>query len=391
MSKTLNLSTPSLQPSAKRNKRAHQADTIAKNRDNKSNANAPKSVPKPISKPTQKLTSQSMQKPTQETDEILIGRVQHLYISRFTKQGAYLIASPIQIQESKRDTPLHTQAHKLTSSRTQDSMALFGQDTLKAKIHDERAHLPLLEVLLPNKFLPPQHHINDKLEVFVYTDSKDRPIATTQRPKAQYNDIAILEVIGHNAFGCFLNLGIDKDLFMPCKNPTRFILNQKVAVIITLDKQSRLIAKTDIQSFLHKTPAFAPHSKVNAFVFERTPLGFGCAVQGEKDTKKYYGLLFHNAIPQGECVNLGTYINAYTQGYRPDSKLNLTLFAPHNDAQKSLLLDSMPLDLNFSASPETIFERFHISKKLFKRLINELVREGEITFDKQSAMFKRIK
>ena len=239
------------------------------------------------------------------------------------------------------------------------------------------------QILLPNKFITPQHRLNDDISVFVYTDSNDRPIATTQIPKAQCGDIATLQVVGHSPFGCFLDLGLDKDIFMPCKNPTRFALNISVCVFITLDKQSRLIAKCDIKPHLKKA-MLKPHSKVNAFLFESSPLGFGCVVEGQ-----YYGLLYHNQIPQGECIKLGASIHAYTQGYRADGKLDLTLFTPHNTAQKQMLLDSMPLSLHFDASPEQIFERFKISKKLFKRLINELTREGKIAFMQNEGVFKQ--
>ncbi len=70
-------------------------------------------------------------------------------------------------------------------------------------------------MLLPNKFLTPQNAIGDMIKVFVLTDSQDRPVATTQTPKAQYGDIALLEVISHSPFGCFLDLGVDKHIFMP--------------------------------------------------------------------------------------------------------------------------------------------------------------------------------
>ena len=293
---------------------------------------------------------------------IKIGRIQTLYITRFTKHGAYLSAM------------------ENTSHNTQSTSIDY-----------------LTEVLLPNKFLPIQSKVGDMLEVFVYTDSNDRPVATTQTPKAQYGDIAELEVVTHSPFGCFLDLGIDKHIFMPTKTPTHFTLHQKVIVAITLDKQSRLIAKTHIKSFLHKAPFIAPHSEIDAFIFEHTPLGFGCVVQiqndkqKDKNTQRYYGLLFTNAIPQGKVVNLGTHIKAYTQGHRDDGKLNLTLFAPHSNNQKATLLESMPLRLDFSSSPQAIFEKIQMSKKLFKRLVNELTREGQIIFDKENGIFRRIK
>ncbi|WP_334085730.1 S1-like domain-containing RNA-binding protein [Helicobacter typhlonius] len=340
---------------------------------------------------------QAKNKTSNAPNTIIMGRIQNLCISRLSPHGAYLTPSQPHIQE-------------IIQNKAQSQ--IDKEYISHAKTNEDS----VTQVLLPNKFLPSQSIIGDVLKVFVYADSDDRPIATTQHPKAQRDDIAILKVVGHNAFGCFLDIGIDKDIFMPTKNPSHFALHQEVAVILTLDKQSRLIAK-NVKSFLHKISHIPPHTQVKAFVFERTPLGFGCVVElvdsiqndknptqrqysqhstqlqnlPEQTPPKYYGLLFTDAIPQNTKVEIGTYIDAYTQGYRDDNKLNLTLFVPHSDDIKSLILKSMPLHLDFSSSPEDIFATFHISKKLFKRFINELVREGQITFDKENGIFRRIK
>lgn len=298
-----------------------------------------------------------MQKPNPtKPSPILIGKVQKLLLARLSPHGAYLVAR-------------HTQ-----NTLAQNALA--------------NNQPPLYEVLLPNKFLPPQSKLGEELEVFVYTDSQDRPIATTQTPKAQCGDIAVLEVVGHSAFGCFLDLGIDKDIFMPSKTPTNYRLRQKLAVRLMLDKQGRLMAKRNIKSTLRPAKAFAMHSKLRVFVFEQTPLGYGCVVENN-----YYGLLFKHQVPQGADIHIGTYINAYVQSHshnHHNDGLNLTLFAPMHSQHKQSLLESMPLSLDFSSSPTAIFEQFHISKKLFKRLLNELVREKKIAFIKELGIFRRL-
>lgn len=289
---------------------------------------------------------------------IQIGKIQKLRIMRLSKYGAYLGTLP------------------------QDSIQ-HRESTYSAQI--------FTEVLLPNKFLPPQSAINDELEVFVLTDSDDRLVATTQTPKAQYGDIVELEVIDYAPFGCFLDIGVDKHIFMPTQNPTRFKLHQKVVVVITLDKQSRLIAKTNIKSYLKPAPMLLLHKKIKVFVFEQTPLGFGCVVENA-----YYGLLYHNELPQGITLNIGTHIDAYIKNtsshshQRSDGKLDLTLNPPHSQEQKQFLLNQMPLALDFSASPQKVFNTLQMSKKLFKRLINELTREGKIEFISHKRMFERI-
>lgn len=283
-----------------------------------------------------------------------MGKVQILRIMRFSKNGAYL--SPI-------------------SSCLQDVPSAQPSNNSRLSLH---------EVLLPNKFLTPQNAIGDMIKVFVLTDSQDRPVATTQEPKAQCGDIALLNIISHSPFGCFLDLGVDKHIFMPCKNPQNFTLNQKVLVAITLDKQSRLIAKQGIKKYLKPTPNFRRDSKMSlqAYIFEKTPLGFGCVVE---DT--YFGLLYANELPPSFTPSFYTPIEVYAKGINY-GKFDLSLYPPLQKNHKQILLDSMPLELNFSHSPESIFETFHISKKLFKRLINELVREGKIYFEEKEQSFK---
>ncbi|TLD80267.1 hypothetical protein LS68_007585 [Helicobacter sp. MIT 05-5293] len=267
-----------------------------------------------------------------------MGQTQTLSIKRFSKNGAYL-------------TPFTKIAH-----------------------HPHNA-LDIQEVLLPQKFLPKDAKTDDHLQVFVYTDSDDRPVATTQIPKAELGTIIALEIISRTDSGCFLDMGLDKDLFMPTKSPQYFQISQKVVIKIALDKQSRLIAKQNIKDYL-KPSKIPPHTKVEILVFEQTPLGMGCVVN-----QKYYGLLYHNEL--NTPLTLGSTLEAYVKKARPDGKLDLTLLAPYHQTHKQQLIDAMPLRLDFSSQPQEIFDRFHISKKTFKRLINELVKEEVIEFKQE--------
>lgn len=301
---------------------------------------------------------------------IVIGRCQRLFIQRFTQNGAYLTPSSIGIQ--RQNLPV---------------------DTPK-------------EVLLPNKFLQESMQIGDELEVFVLTDSQDRPVATTQTPKAQCGEIAVLEVLSIESQGCFLDLGLDKHIFMPSKAPHRFKIHQKVVVAIMLDRQSRLIAKLGIKSHLEMLNQMAHiynppplYAICKALVFEKTPLGFGCVLKPQpllESPQKvcafsqggFYGLLYHSELPSGFQPSVGLEIDVRVKKVRADQKLDVCL-APNENEQKQRILDSMPLKLDFSSSPESIFEMFQMSKKMFKRLINELSREGKVEFHAQEKAFKR--
>ena len=149
------------------------------------------------------------------------------------------------------------------------------------------------EILLPNAYVPKDAKVGDKVAVFLYTDSNDRPVATTLIPKAQRGEIALLKVVDKNNLGCFLDLGIAKDIFMPTKSPEHYKIGSKVAVFLTLDRESRLIAKVNIKPYLDNThlKGLKVGTKVEIIPFRSTPLGFECVVNG-----KGLGLLYKNEM-----------------------------------------------------------------------------------------------
>ncbi|PAF42655.1 S1-like domain-containing RNA-binding protein [Helicobacter sp. 11S03491-1] len=258
-----------------------------------------------------------------------IGKIQILQIKRFTQHGAYL-----------KDTSCDQ------------------------------------EVLLPNKFILKDFKVEDSIKVFIYTDSLDRPVATTQTPYGTLEDILFLKILSIQANGCFLDLGIDKDIFMPSKAPYRFHIGQSVGVRITKDKQNRLIAGLGIKEHLIPYPHKTKYIQIEILPFEKTPLGIGCVVN-----KKYYGLLYQNQI--FSPVALGKKTPAYITNIRSDGKLDLSLKPINNTTEdKSRLLELIAknkiLELDFNSSPEIIKQTCQMSKKSFKTLINALLKESKI-------------
>ncbi|PAF48095.1 hypothetical protein BKH46_01935 [Helicobacter sp. 12S02634-8] len=232
------------------------------------------------------------------------------------------------------------------------------------------------EILLPNKFVLESFKVGDSIEVFVYTDSLDRPVATTQKPLGTKGEILALQVVSIQDNGCFMDLGIDKDIFMPSKNPKRFKIGQSVAIYLTTDKQNRLIAKLGIKEHLLPFKKTLKHKAVTIFPFENTPLGIGCVVE-----KKYYGLLYQNQIFSPPPLNVPT--TAYIQKVRSDGKLDLSLKSWENQVQEKdrlyqLITEHSPLELDFSSAPQEIYTICQMSKKSFKTLINALLKEGKI-------------
>ncbi|PAF47960.1 hypothetical protein BKH41_06790 [Helicobacter sp. 12S02232-10] len=258
---------------------------------------------------------------------MLTGKIQSLQVARFTPFGAYL------------------------------------------KVGEE-------EVLLPNKFVTESLKIGDFLEVFLYTDSLDRPVATTQKPLGEIGEILALNIVSIQDNGCFLDLGIDKDIFMPSKNPKRFQIGQSVVVVLTNDKQNRLIAKLGIKERLLPFKGSLKYKKVTILPFETTPLGIGCVVN-----QKYYGLLYKNQIYSP--LQIGKQSSAYIQKVRSDGKLDLSLkaFEDLNKEKERLLQiikDKQNLELDFNSPPQEIYTICQMSKKSFKTLINALLKESKI-------------
>lgn len=411
-----------------------------------------------------------------------LGKIQTLTITRFSPNGAYLsddlsalgadfdtnaksaqsIASNAK-STKKESTQNTTQKLPQTSTRdsAQKSTHSFSQNQsiaqsatqsitqtpaqIHTKIHTQISaqsiaqtpvQIPISEVLLPNKFCPSGAKVGDEVQAFIYTDSQDRFIATTQSPLATLGQIAFLRVVSVGQNGVFLDLGLDKDIFMPSKNPKSYALDSLVAVKICADKSHRLIAKKGIKDTLK--PYRAKHrgahrgTKVEILPFEISPLGVGCVVEG-----KYYGLLYawqgnhkaksthrdfaskdstrkdfcHRDFSQKSSQNphkidssevlkklglsLGVKSSAFIQNVRSDGKLDLSLQSKANtkdEAQKVLeILHSLQkankvLEFHYDSPPQLLDKTFGISKKAFKRVLSHLIatscielREGKIT------------
>ncbi len=233
----------------------------------------------------------------------------------------------------------------------------------------------LQEVLLPNKFLTTDMKLGDMLEVFLYTDSSDRLVATTQAPKAQLSQIVSLRVVSHSKNGCYLDMGLDKDIFMPTKFPQKYKLDSDVLVHITQDKSQRLIAKLGIKDILVPCRDKSLRQKrVRILPFTHTPLGIGCVVEG-----RFYGLVYEYQ----EALHIGVESYAFVHKVRDDGKLDLVLQSASNatnDANKILesLQEKGFLPLCYDSDAKEIFATFGMSKKAFKRALGILLNQNKI-------------
>lgn len=232
------------------------------------------------------------------------------------------------------------------------------------------------EILLPLQYMPKDCKIGDQVEVFIYTDSEDRIIATTLEPYAILDEIACLEVVSVSDFGVFLDLGIPKDLLMPCKDPKKYKKGQRVAIQISKDREGRLLAHQSLKFAKYRGKAYA---ELEALPYRETPLGFECIIE-----KKYQGMLFKNEI--FKPIVLGEKYRVQVKRVREDGKVDLKL-AQENEAEhllKILELHGGKIKLSKESSPEEIIQMCQMSKKAFKRALNHLAQrvrqDGEFIF-----------
>ncbi|MDP3120782.1 MAG: S1-like domain-containing RNA-binding protein [Sulfuricurvum sp.] len=239
------------------------------------------------------------------------------------------------------------------------------------------------DILLPNQYVTDAMHIGDTLEVFVYTDSEDRPVATTAKPKAMLNEIAFLEVVDTSSIGAFVNWGLPKDLFIPKALQKRpFSVGEKRIIRIVLDERTnRLVGTEKVSSALIDAPkTFYPNTPVTFIIIAKTPLGFKAIVDNS-----YEGMLYSNEI--FETLRVGDVKNGFVKQRREDGKLDLSLqmigkAKAGNAAAKihdMLLQNGGMLPYNYKSDAELIQKTFALSKKNFKSALTELVDNKKIT------------
>ena len=237
-------------------------------------------------------------------------------------------------------------------------------------------------VLLPAKQVPQGIKLGDKIKVFLYKDSRDRLIATTNEPKLSMGQIRPLEVKECGKIGAFLDWGLEKDLFLPYKEMTMKVqAGDEVLVTLYIDKSSRLCASMrGLYDLLSKESPYKKDDTVSGRVYEFSD-NFGCFVAVDD---KYSA-----RIPRHEdtgFLRVGDVIEAKVTDVKPDGKLDLTLrekayIQMDSDSEKIMeLLDSYAGVLPFSekASPEVIKRETGLSKNAFKRAVGHLYKERKI-------------
>ena len=243
------------------------------------------------------------------------------------------------------------------------------------------------KVLLPKKQVPEGTKIGDELEVFIYRDSNDRLIATTNEANLSLGEVALLKVSQVAAIGAFLDWGLEKDLFLPFREQTKQLKEgDECLVALYIDKSDRLCATMKVYTYLSTESGYKKDDRIEGHVYEISK-NFGAFVAVDD---KYSGL-----IPMKEIygnIQVGDLISARVTGVKEDGKLDLSI------REKSYLqigkdviriLDILEkydgvLPFNDKASPETIRREMQMSKNEFKRAVGHLLKEGKITITEKN-------
>jgi predicted RNA-binding protein (virulence factor B family) len=241
------------------------------------------------------------------------------------------------------------------------------------------------EILIPTRYIPSGTQIGDRLDVFVYRDSEDRIIATTERPLAQVGEFATLRVVSVNRnVGAFLDWGLPKDLLLPFREQEEPVhVGDSVVVHLLVDpKTDRIIASARLNRHLEqRPPTYKVGQKVKLIITRESPLGYNALVEGA-----HMGLL--HRTPQSPRLAPGQAIEGYVAAMRPGSKIDLSLdasgyqrVAPLTDQILARLKEAGgALVLDDESPPEAIRAAFGVSKKAFKQATGALFKKRQIEF-----------
>ncbi len=242
------------------------------------------------------------------------------------------------------------------------------------------------EILLPKRHAPADLSIGDTIEVFIYLDSEDRPVATTQKPKAQVGQFAYLKVVDNTDIGAFLDWGLDKDLLAPFAEQHRPMeVDKSYLVYIHINPaDGRIMASSKIDRFLDddRPHDFKPRQAVDLIIANSTELGYRAIIN-----HSHWGVLYQDEVFQR--LSFGQYKKGFIKKIRDDGKIDLTLQGGQvtRDKNAKLILIYLQKQGGFApvhdkSDPQQISRLFGISKNAFKKAIGGLYKQRIIAIEK---------
>lgn len=240
------------------------------------------------------------------------------------------------------------------------------------------------EILLPNRYVPKDtpSEVDDWLNVFIYLDSDDKLIATTEKPKVQVGEFASLKVVEINSIGIFLDWGLPKDLLLPYSEEKRQLqVGEYCVVYVYLDKHTRRITATArLDRHLDNVPAnYKAGQAVDLLVAESTDMGFKAIINNQ-----HWGLIHKNEV--FKFLRAGKQEKGFIKEVRPDGKISLSLQPVGKEAANALhekILAKLRehdgvLQVSDKSPPDIITSLFGVSKGNFKKAIGALYKQGQI-------------
>jgi len=243
------------------------------------------------------------------------------------------------------------------------------------------------EILLPGRYIPANLKPKDKLDVFIYRDSEDRLVATTEIPLATVGEFAAMKVVSINdRVGAFLDWGLAKDLLLPFREQEKPVrVGQGVVVFVYLDpKSERIVATARLKRHLNQERPFYRNSQpVDLLITGANPLGYQAIVENA-----HLGLLYRDNITTP--LQIGQRVKAFVRNIRPNDQIDLSLdasgykrVAPLTDQiVQALEKNGGKLAFDDDSSPEAIRQKFSVSKKAFKQALGKLYKTRRIQFQK---------
>jgi len=241
------------------------------------------------------------------------------------------------------------------------------------------------EIFLPRSYVPEGCRTGDIADVFIFLDSEDHLLATTQRPYAMVGDFAFLKVISVNPVGAFLDWGLQKDLLVPFSEQKQRMKEGKsyIVYIYIDDRSSRIVASSKLDKFLDKRPVeFQEGQSVELLICDQTEIGYKAIINNSR-----WGVLYKNEVFQ--TLKKGQNIAGFIKKVRDDGKIDLCLQKPGYepiDGVSGKIIDKLTARGGFipvtdKSSPEIIYGLFGVSKKTYKKAIGALYKNRLITIE----------
>ena len=239
------------------------------------------------------------------------------------------------------------------------------------------------DVLLPRKYMPKVYEVGEEIDVFLYLDHEERPVATTLRPYVQLNEFAHLKVNYMNEYGAFLDWGLEKDLFVPFREQAqRMETGKRYLVYVFLDeKTNRLVASSRIHRFIQEeNVTLEPGQEVQVMITHFSDAGVNVIIEHQ-----FRGLAFQNQVFD-ETLKFGKTYKAYVKQVRPDGKVDIS-FQKQGLEQIDTAVQKILAELNANrgflglhdnSHPEDIKTVLKMSKKTFKKAVGQLYKDRRI-------------